>query len=59
MSDFQKWPGCISGALDREVYLDKLRRAGFTSVQLIDQFTYEAYKTDTYAAFSISLVATK
>ncbi len=57
--DFEKWAGCISGALDREVYLDKLRRAGFKAVDVIDQLAYEAYKTDTFAALSISLVATK
>jgi len=28
------WTGCISGALDEAVYLDKMRQAGFTDVQV-------------------------
>ena len=58
-ADMAQWTGCISGALDREVYLEKLRRAGFSSVQVVEEFAYDAYKTEQFAALSISVVATK
>ena len=57
--DVEKWAGCISGALDRDLYLEKMRRSGFRRVEVVDQFAYDAYKTDTFAAMSISVVATK
>ena len=57
--DMEKWAGCLSGALDREVYLDLIRRAGFTRVEVVDQFAYDAYKASSFAALSISVVATK
>jgi SAM-dependent methyltransferase len=40
------WSGCIAGALDEGVYLDKLRRAGFERVEIVsrDFFDYEQMK---------------
>jgi arsenite methyltransferase len=57
--DMEQWTGCIGGALDRGVYLEKLRRAGFRGVQVINQFAYDAYKADRFAALSINVLATK
>ena len=57
--NMEAWTGCISGALNREVYLDKVRRAGFSQVEVVDEFAYDAYKTEQFAALSISVVATK
>lgn len=34
------WAGCISGALDVNDYLDKLRRAGFTDVRVESKVSY-------------------
>lgn len=31
------WAGCIAGALDREDYLGKIRKAGFTQVEVVAQ----------------------
>jgi hypothetical protein len=45
--------------MDQEAYLEKLRRAGFTRVEVADEFAYDAYKAETFAALSISVVATK
>ena len=57
--DMAKWAGCIGGAIDREVYLAKLRHAGFARVEVADEFAYDAYKTEEFAALSISVVATR
>lgn len=34
------WAGCISGALDQQVYLEKLRRAGFVEVEVESRKSY-------------------
>jgi len=57
--DAVKWAGCVGGALDREEYLGIMRGAGFSKVDVADEFAYDAYKTDTFAAVSISVVVTK
>jgi arsenite methyltransferase len=36
------WVGCISGALDESVYLEKLQRAGFTAVSIEPTRVYRA-----------------
>jgi arsenite methyltransferase len=33
-SNLEAWAGCVSGALDETVYLDKMRQAGFTEVEV-------------------------
>jgi len=33
-SDLEAWAGCVAGALDETVYLDKMRQAGFTEVEV-------------------------
>ncbi|HYM10160.1 MAG TPA: arsenite methyltransferase, partial [Bryobacterales bacterium] len=57
--DMEKWAGCLSGAIGRDVYLEKLRQAGFAHVEIADQFAYDQYKTETFAALSISVLASK
>jgi SAM-dependent methyltransferase len=34
------WSGCITGALDQQDYLDKMRRAGFTSIDVESRVSY-------------------
>jgi len=57
--DLEKWAGCLSGALDRDVYLDIIRRAGFSKVEVADEWAYDAYQAEDFAGLSISVVATK
>ncbi len=57
--DAELWAGCVSGALDRGVYMAKLLQAGFEKVDIIKEQEYDAYKTDQFAIASISLIATK
>ena len=33
-SNLEAWAGCVAGALDETVYLDKMRQAGFTEVEV-------------------------
>ena len=33
-SNLEAWAGCVAGALDEAVYLDKMRQAGFTEVEV-------------------------
>jgi ubiquinone/menaquinone biosynthesis C-methylase UbiE len=57
--DVEKWTGCIAGAPDRDQYLEMIRRAGFSQVDVTQEFAYDAYKTETFAALSIGVIATK
>ena len=57
--DLENWTGCIAGALDREVYLDLIRQAGFSQVEVREEWAYDAYRTDEFAVLSISVVAIK
>ena len=33
-SSLEAWAGCVAGALDETVYLDKMRQAGFTQIEV-------------------------
>ena len=41
-SDMAAWVGCISGAVDEEVYLQMMRDAGFSDVKVVDKMNYDA-----------------
>lgn len=36
------WAGCVSGALDEEVYLEKMREAGFNNIEITERKYYLA-----------------
>jgi len=38
--NFAAWAGCIAGALEKEKYLDTIRRAGFDSIRIISESSY-------------------
>jgi arsenite methyltransferase len=38
----EAWAGCLAGALEKEAYLEIIRRAGFVEVAAISQAPYEA-----------------
>ena len=38
---FAAWAGCVAGALERNQYLNTIKRAGFKNVEIISQSTYE------------------
>ena len=39
-ASFDAWAGCIAGALEREIYLDTIRKAGFTGVRIVNEHVY-------------------
>ena len=38
--DPDKWCSCIDGALTKENYLDSIRRAGFSNVEVLEEKLY-------------------
>ena len=38
--ELSAWAGCISGALDEEVYLEKMREAGFNKIEITERKYY-------------------
>ena len=39
-ANINAWAGCITGALDQEVYLEKMRAAGFVNVEVESRTSY-------------------
>ncbi len=38
---FDAWAGCVAGALEKNDYLDKIRKAGFKNVRIISESSYD------------------
>jgi arsenite methyltransferase len=57
--DLEQWAGCVAGAIDRQVYLEMIREAGFAAVEVADEFAYDSGSPGAFAALSLSVVATK
>ncbi len=53
--DMTLWAGCVAGAVDREDYLDIVRKAGFVEVHIRQQTGYETQETGGYGLASITL----
>jgi hypothetical protein len=34
------WCGCVDGALTKENYLDSIKKAGFTNIEILDEKLY-------------------
>jgi ubiquinone/menaquinone biosynthesis C-methylase UbiE len=58
-TDLEKWSGCIAGALEREEYLDVIRRAGFRSVSILKEVAYDYLRGPDYGFASITVRAVK
>lgn len=58
-SDVAQWAGCIAGAVERDQYLDVVRRAGFHDVQVHDEVEYDQYRGEGYTLLSITVEAHK
>jgi arsenite methyltransferase len=43
---FAAWADCLAGAMEKEAYLETIRRAGFTEVSVVSEFPYEAPELD-------------
>ena len=57
--DMDLWTGCISGALDRERFLQIVRKAGFNDVEIKKSVTYDTIKGEGYGVGSITVEAHK
>jgi ubiquinone/menaquinone biosynthesis C-methylase UbiE len=38
---FDAWAGCIAGALEKNDYLNKIRKAGFKNVKIVSESSYD------------------
>lgn len=57
--DMALWAGCVSGALDRDEYLQIVREAGFIDLHIKDFVEYDYLKAENYGLASLSLQARK
>ncbi len=45
-ANINAWAGCVTGALDQRVYLEKMRQAGFSNVEVESRVSYGIEKLD-------------
>jgi ubiquinone/menaquinone biosynthesis C-methylase UbiE len=57
--DMEMWAGCIAGALEKELYLDIVRRTGFVDLDIKSEVEYDYKKSDAFALASMTLEAFK
>ena len=53
------WAGCIAGALDKQVYLQTVRGAGFKDLKISAEKPYHLDGDTSFGLESITLTATK
>ena len=58
-ADLEKWAGCTAGALDKEIYLETIRQAGFSDVSVIKEVVYDHDRGPDYGFSSVTVRATK
>ncbi len=57
--DLSEWAGCVSGALDREEYLDIARKAGFRDVTVVSDKSYALDAAVSFGLHSITVNGTR
>ena len=58
-SDASLWAGCVSGALQRQEYIDKIKDAGFKNVKILSEKKYEYKLSSGAGLFSVTISGTK
>jgi len=58
-ADMEAWVGCTAGALDKEVYLETIRKAGFTAVTVMKEVIYDYLRGPDYGFASVTVRAVK
>jgi arsenite methyltransferase len=59
-ADSDKWCSCIDGALTKEHYLDCIRKAGFSDIEVLEEKLYmDGYKIDGRQITSLVIKAVK
>jgi ubiquinone/menaquinone biosynthesis C-methylase UbiE len=57
--DLEQWAGCVAGALDREEYLQVIRRVGFSSVSVLKEVAYDYLRGQDHGFASVTVRAVK
>lgn len=57
--DVELWAGCIGGAMDRDLYLQVIKEAGFVGIEVKRTVAYDALKGEDYGIASITVEASK
>ncbi len=57
--DAALWAGCISGAIDRNEYLEIIRKAGFSNVKVVSEKKYSYELENGGGLFSVTVTGTK
>lgn len=57
--DAELWSACVAGALQRQAYLDLLKEAGFTEVQVIQSVEFDSLPGASYRTASITVQGRK
>jgi arsenite methyltransferase len=57
--DLEKWAGCTAGALEKDVYLETIRRAGFSDLKVIKEVVYDHDRGPDYGFASVTVRAVK
>jgi len=56
---FDAWSGCIAGALEKKEYLDTIKKAGFSKVEIVSQTRYTQKETDKRLTGKITSIKVK
>jgi ubiquinone/menaquinone biosynthesis C-methylase UbiE len=57
--DASLWAGCISGALDKQVYIGIIKRTGFQEITMVSEKKYDYPLRNNSALYSITISASK
>ncbi len=57
--NMEQWAGCISGALDKNDYLQKVADAGFERIEIRSEIDYDFQRTDDFSLASVTVVGYK
>ncbi|MBI5868278.1 MAG: arsenite methyltransferase [candidate division Zixibacteria bacterium] len=57
--NMEQWAGCISGALDKNDYLQKVADAGFERIEIRSEVDYDFQRTDDFSLASVTVVGYK
>lgn len=57
--DASLWAGCVSGALQRKEYIDKIKEAGFKDIRILSEKKYDYKLSSGAGLFSVTISGTK
>jgi SAM-dependent methyltransferase len=57
--NFEAWAGCIAGALEKQEYLDTIKKAGFRDVRIVGEHRYSVPNMDDRLTGIVSSIQVK